>query len=191
MTNKKDWGKWAERRQSRGGAPTEAPDSPRAQPSGPAELPPPPPGYGWAQHPTYGWMALPLAAAPVNQVQANYPVVQAPTRMPIGTVPYSSGAVPRAPQPRARQSYGTCALVKQGGRDRWAEELERIPDLVMPDNSYDSMAGNPNPVVQQELAGLPEYNDRGSGNPNTPSAAFPAYGMGTPQDKASDLKSGS
>lgn len=51
----------------------------------------------------------------------------------------------------------TCALVKPGDRDTYAELLEKLPDIVPDNNPYDAMAGNPSPQTIAEMAGVTEF----------------------------------
>ena len=148
-----DFRQWAQRRQSRGGHPDVAPSAPapRAQQT----LPPPPHGHAWGWHPSGQYILVPLTTAAAAPPLAP---LQPPIRQPSAVVPYirpqfGSEQPPAAP---AKLSE-TCALVKPGDRDTYAELLEKLPDIV-PDNSpYDAMAGNPSPQTIAEMAGVTEF----------------------------------
>jgi hypothetical protein len=91
--------------------------------------------------------------APPQRVPGTQPYIAPPVQVTPGTQPPAPGAPPR-------KRVQTCTLVKPGDRDPYAELLAGIPDLV-PDSGFDSMAGNPDPSVQQELGGLMEMGEGG------------------------------
>lgn len=163
-----DWQKWANRRNGRAGNVPADPGgnrmAPAPQPQAPT-LPPAPPGYAWAAHPQAGFILVPLNAPAAPQGPPGW---QAPQYQQAPQ--YAPQAQPQVAY-RAPRSIETNALVKPGPED-YARFMAGVPDL-MPDSGYDSMAGNPHPLVAQELANLPEYQDRsGAVHPDTPTRAF-------------------
>ena len=149
-----DFRKWAQRRQSRGGHQPQEPGAPAPAPRAQQTLPPPPPGHAWGWHPSGQFILLPLTtpAAPSPAP------LQPPIRQPSGVVPfarqhYASEQPPGAPC----KMVETCALVKPGDRDTYAELLEKLPDIVPDNNPYDAMAGNPSPQTIAEMAGVTEF----------------------------------
>lgn len=78
-----------------------------------------------------------------------------PNTIPVPPRQPQFAPVVRSHVPMARPIQ-TCALVKPGNRDTYAEVLAGVPDLV-PATTYDAMVGNVDPLTQQELASFPEY----------------------------------
>lgn len=172
-----DYKDWAHRRASRGTPNNQAAAAPVQ--TAPV-LPMPPPGYAYAAHPQYGYILVPL------QQMAPPPAYASPMQQPQGVIPYVPNAA--APHTAARvlpfARPKTCALVKEGDVDTYANMLANVPDLVPP-SGYDAMTGNPSPETVQELSGISEYQSAMS----MPIEARPTAGKGAvaPGAKVGDL----
>ena len=145
--NPADLARWAS---SRTGGQQQPPPPNYQRPAPQAQqLAPPPPGYMWAQIPGVG-----LACVPIPQQQLPPPV-----QPPQVVVPYAQPSYVRPPAYPQAPRVETCELMKPDGRDPYADLLASVPSLV-PEYGYDATKGNPNPLTM-EVAGLPEFRDRG------------------------------
>ena len=149
-----DFHSWAQRRQSRGGhQPQESGFSapvPRAQQT----RPPPPAGDAWGYHQSGQFVLVPLAT---SAAPAPAPL-QPPIRQPSAVIPFARPQFGSEQPPAApAKMVETCALVKPGDRDTYAELLEKLPDIVPDTSPYDAMAGNPSPQTVAEMAGVTEF----------------------------------
>lgn len=168
-----DWNEWARRQAGQPKAiPQPAPTQPQAaQPA----LPPPPPGYGYVVD------GQRYVLVPLSQPQ---PVTAPPPPRAPGTRPYVPG------QPAARAVHRpngsgppprTCALVKPGTRDTYAELLDTVPDLLQ----GEAMVYDPQSLA--DINNLPNDPSGVAVNPESPADA--GYGARPPQGQGdmSDL----
>ena len=163
---------WANRRSGRAPQQEER-ESPRQSSRPPAQpqqvtLPPAPAGMAWSFQ-AGQFVLIPLGHPQVVREAA----IVAPVRQPAGVVPYQRQQVMAGlPAGSPARMVETCQLVKPGDRDTYAELLASTPDLV-PDPGFDVEAGNPNPLVVQELRGCSEYHPTvDAPQPNAPLRSF-------------------
>lgn len=138
-----DYTDWSSRYTGRG-----APEEPPQPTQEPPQLVTPPPGYTWAYDGRQYVLVATNTQPPIPQ-----PVVS-PYAAPRVAQPYPQGPTPPRRGVPPRQRVETCMLVKPGDRDPYAELLDGLPDLAPDAGGYDAMAGNPNPALANELAGL-------------------------------------
>lgn len=153
------------------------PQKKAAPATAPGALPPPPPGYGyvWDQG-RQTFLMVPMAP------QANY---QPPA-------PYAAQSYPSAPAtsgyaqviPIRQTRAQTCALVKPGDKDPYADFIAGVPELPVPQLGvgYDAMAGNMSPATREALRGVAEAPS------DSPMDAYPKGAVLKSQSDMSDLK---
>ena len=134
----------------------------------------PPPGFGWLPTAS-GYVLVAIGgAAPAGAVPA--PPVHYVAPPPAGA---GGRVIPIRPK-------GT-QLLRQGNKDPWAEQLERLPDLApqQAGHFFDALA----PAVE-DVQGLPEMAQPFAANPSMRANEDPssdAFPQGVPASKSGDL----